>query len=177
MYKFKLKGKDYEIPNSWEEINLEQYLDIISMDFKDLNYNINLLKILSGLSDEEINKMTIELFSEIKKEFEFFNTAPNFEAKQLVNIDGEDYIFKSNFNKLELGEVASISTFDAKYGARALPYTLAILLRKSIKDENGELVQEDYNLELIEKRVERFLKLPINLFLGSINFFLSGINK
>jgi hypothetical protein len=54
---------------------------------------------------------------------------------------------------------------------------LAILLRKAIKDENGELVQEDYNLELIEERVKRFLKLPVHLFLGSINFFLSGIDK
>jgi len=177
MYKFKLSGKDYEVPNSWEEINLEQYLDIISMDFGSNYADINLIKIFSGMSDEDVNKITIDLLKNIKKEFEFLNITPNFQAKQVINIDGEDYIFKSSFNKLELGEIASISTFDSKYGAKSLPYTLAILLRKAIKDENGELVQEDYNLELIEERVKRFLKLPVHLFLGSINFFLSGIDK
>ena len=177
MYKFKLNRKDYEIPNCWEELNLEQYLEVISMDFTSSDYIFNLIKIFTGLTSSDLDNLTIEVFKEIKSLFDFMTISPNFVAKKSVVIDGEEYIFKENFNKLTLGEVASISTFDSKYGAKALPYTLAILLRKSIKDEDGNVVQEDYDLDLVNRRAEMFLKQPIHLFLGSINFFLSGIEK
>jgi hypothetical protein len=177
MYKFKLNGNDYEVPNKWEDIKLGHYMSIFNINYNESEYtDIILLKsLIPNMTDEVLDDMSLELFKDIQKELGFLRTNPKFKPKQVVNIDGEDYIFKSNFNKLTMGEIASIKTYDAKYGTNSLPYTLSILLRKAIKDENGELTQEKIVTENIERNAKRFLDLPIYEWFGSVNFFLNTI--
>jgi hypothetical protein len=127
-----------------------------------------------GMSDDDVNELTLMELNTILNKFEYLTKEPKFKPKKEVKFNNEVYSFPSSLNHLKLGEVISIKTYQEKYGENSIPYIVAILLRKKVKDDNDKMVIEKFDASIIEDRVKSFMTLPISDFMGSINFFLSG---
>jgi hypothetical protein len=68
-----------------------------------------------------------------------------------------------------------VKTFQEKFNgsADAIPYILAVILRKGIM-MNGKWIQSRFEVEDLETRKNLFLAQSIDKMMGAVDFFLGG---
>ena len=177
MKKITVKKKQYNVPESWEEITLRKQLEVSRLNEKYSSPIDRKLSILSAYADipmevlksEKIDRM-LELFQAIS----FIST--DIPSKQLVEFDlnGKHYYTGQNILESEFQDFISIqNAIEAQSGDtfNALPLIIAVMAKQ--KKANGELESlDDYNV--IERSIE-FLDLPITTANGLAFFFASSI--
>lgn len=174
MYNFKFNEKEYNLPNSWEDLTVEVFIEVLKLEkTKDLYqfdelYVAKMVEILLGISEEELNTFELDLFTTLVNEIGFLQNSPTYENKKDIYIDEVKYIAPANFNKLSLGEYASIKTLtkDKPYEDQMLTI-LSIIIRPE---------GEKFEASKINERRERFKKLRLVDVNECVNFFLSGSN-
>jgi len=186
MYSFKIEEKEFNIPTDWTELTLERYIDIVKLEQTKENYFIaelyllKMIECLAGAEDGELDALMIEEVEKISKEIGFISETPEWPNTRFINIDGIDYVFSPDLNKLTMGEYISIKTFqeNIKEEIDTIPYLLTIILRPGKKevDESGneKWVQNRFDANTIEDRKALFMKQPVFNLLGPITFFLNG---
>jgi hypothetical protein len=174
MYNFKFNEKDYSLPNTWEDLTVEVFIEVLKLEkTKDLYqfdelYVAKMIEILLGISEEELNDFDLDIFSTLVQEVGFLQNVPTYENKKEIFIDEVKYVTPANFNKLSLGEYASIKTLtkDKPYEEQMLTI-LSIIVRPE---------GEKFEASKINERKERFKKLRLVDVNECVNFFLSGSN-
>jgi hypothetical protein len=189
MYKFELNNKEYNIPNCWEDMTLGDYIRIMKLEEKKDDYLvpelylIKMIETLTNISNDELDDMDIDCVEDIIKNMNlgFLGTEPKWEHIKHINIDGVEYVFPKDLNKLKMGEVISIKTLQSQIPNEVdvIPYILAVLLRpgKLVKNEETseeEWVQDKFDAENIEHRIKIFMNQPIVKLMGNLTFFLNG---
>jgi hypothetical protein len=159
--KFKFNNKEYNTPESWDELKLGQYLDFQEIlqtiqPGEEINTPINYLKvrtmtdILVGVPEYELDELTMGELNEIQTSLvplitkvSSFNKLP-----ESFELDGILYVIKlrKDISDLNSGEYSSIKTLQTQYKGFEYVYrALAVLIRpgKSFKDEEtGEIRYE-----------------------------------
>ena len=174
MYNFNFKEKEYNLPNSWEDLNIEFFIEVLKLEkTKDLYqfdelYVAKMIEILLGITEEELNDFDLDIFSTLVQEISFLKNTPTYEDKKEIYIDEVKYVTPANFNKISLGEYASIKTL-----TKDKPYEEQILIILSIivRPEG-----EKFEASKINERKERFKKVRLVDINECVNFFLSGSN-
>lgn len=159
----------FNIPKSWQDIKLYQYQDILSFDITGKGVFEKYIEYLSIITETEVDEwedMDLEEVLDIIKKIEWLKTAPSSNFK--TNINSFQLI---DLNNLELGAYIDIEFFK-KDLFKNLHIILAILYRKTKKNEWDELIIEPYEYD-INKRSELFLDLSINDVYGIINHYAS----
>lgn len=157
------------IPTNWDEITLDMFSDIERYyEDKDKRFDIrDVLHIITGKSNDEINALPAEFLDKILEKLLFINEKqPNFgEPTNEIVINGEKYIVNV-FEKLKTGEYVS---FDMALKNDKHDYStfLAILCRKC-----GEAYDSKYEAELFEERKKMFGSMPVGKMFPVISFFL-----
>jgi hypothetical protein len=172
MFEFKIKEKEYKIPNSWNDITIKNFLDILNLEkqreiyFFDELYIAKMVEVLGDIPEGDMNEMPLDLFGECVENLSFVNDKIVDEPKDKIEIGGEVFVVPTNLSKLSLGEYASIKilTKDKDFGEQIL-VILAVILRK-----DGESFKPDF----IEERKRLFMGLNYVQVNNIINFFLSG---
>lgn len=160
---------EWTIPTSWDQITLDMFSDIERYYAdKDKQFDIReVLHILTGKSNDEINALPAEFLESILEKLSFINTKPEEkEPKNEIIIDGEKY-FINTMEKMKTGEYVS---FDMALKNDKHDYSsfLAILCRKQ-----GEAYDSKYEAELFEERKKMFGGVSITKVLPLISFFLT----
>jgi hypothetical protein len=172
MYNFKFNEKEYSLPNTWDDLLVEDFIKILKLEkqkslyqFDEL-YAAKLVEILLNIEEEVLNEFDLGLFGELVEKLFFLQTLPDYTNKNEIILDGVKYVTPQNLNKLTLGEYASIKTLtkDKEYEEQIL-LILSIILRPE---------GEKFEANKIGDRVERFKKLRIIDVNEAVNFFLSG---
>lgn len=186
MIQLEIDNNEFNIVNSYNELSLGQYIDIIKIG--DSRFNVDAIEadmeIIASLSDrpEELKKLlwsfTGDDFDALRNEFEWVKTEAHIlddfkkvEPKKSLTIDGKEFGIISNHNKMSLGEVVSFETLMKQKDSdfHRLEIAFGILLRPI---ENGKLVEftEDIFLSVIKN------KYKINMvdMYATLSFFLSG---
>jgi len=183
------KGKTFNIVNSYNELTLGQYIDIMKVSEKKLISNIEAdIEIISVLCDditksnelkELLNDFDITDFEELKKAFEWvvtdIKTMEEFKSitpNNSIFIDGEEYSLYSNYSKkMTLGEVISFETIMAQEQSDLSRYDIAFgVLLRPIKDGKPvEFTEEVFN-DVISKKY----KVKMIDIYAALSFFLSG---
>jgi hypothetical protein len=167
--------KDYYFPSSWEDVTVEQFCNIYSIDTNihtGMFYSFELIHQLSGIDREIVEQIDYQDYKELIKSLEFVYTPIKEEKKESITIEGEEYFLHTEFNSYTAGEVISIETIlqsadgDVK---KVMGKLLCIFLRK--KNENGEL--EKFNTRFMS-REEMFNKIKISDINHIFNFFQFG---
>lgn len=184
---FNLNNKEYNYPESWEELTVERYVNIAKLEESRADYflaELYLLKMIEticGAEDGELDELILDDVIEISSNITFLQKDYSWPNIKTLEIDGVTYVFPTDLNKLTMGEYISMKTFqeNSKSNADALPYILAIILRpgKLIKDEETgqeKWVQDKFTINNIEWRKELFMKQPVTNLMGPITFFLGG---
>lgn len=140
----------FNIPVSWQQVTVEQFVELNTIDVKELGViglQLERFCILANLSidDDEIEDMCIDDMDELYKSLYFLNRPPNINTKQIV---GNDYRL-IDINKISIGEFIDVDSFlqdDNLY----INFTsiLSILYRKYKTDEFDNIHYQPYTFDL-----------------------------
>jgi hypothetical protein len=188
MKEFRLEEKDYKMPTDWSEMTLRHYVSLAKLEETKSQFilgELYLLKVIESLclvdEDDDLDELTLDIVNELSGIISFLQENPVWNNISHLNIEGVDYVFPSDLNKLTMGEYISMKTFQENSAsqAEAIPYVLSIILRpgkKIVNEETGEekWVQDKFTASNIEYRKELFMDLPVFDLMGPVSFFLSG---
>lgn len=184
MKRFRVNENEWSVPNCWEDMTLENYINFFTFqdskkgqEVDDL-YMIEVFELLSGC--DEVLEIPIDELKDLLGELTFLSEMPKLNENKTIVIDGKLYGCV-DLNKMTTGEYISIKTLmgNEKTILQGLPKLLAIIIRpaEEYKDpETGEvrLNISKFSVDNINWRADKFKTLKIVDILHWINFFLSG---
>lgn len=164
--------KDYgniNVPTSWNDITLRQFVKLMRLQEEEGKEEPSIVDIMAVLTDTDkkyIYSLPSDFANTIMAHLLFLNEPLKEEPKAEVEINGEKY--KINYmEKLKFGEnVDATTVMDSDKFAYA--DLLAILCRKE-----GEVYDDDFIANHIEKRTEMWNNQPITKVYPLITFFLT----
>lgn len=187
MKQFKIREKEYQMPTEWDDVTLEVYVKLAELEEKKETFGIPelyLLKVLECLcnveEDGDLDELTLDTVNELVSLIGYIQEEPKWTNTNHLVIDGIDYVFPNDLNKLTMGEYISIKTLqEGTTTAGIIPYILAIILRPGTKEVDAETgkerwVQEKFSTGNLEWRKELFMKQPVFNLMGPVTFFLNG---
>ena len=114
MKKFLLHNKQYEIPESWSDINLRQFLSIRECESKatemePIDYTLLFLSVVTQIPVEELEFMTAKQYDDLLKDM---LSVTKSEIKTVViepfKIGETTYIFDTDTSKISIGQFADM---------------------------------------------------------------------
>lgn len=172
----------YDIPDKWDDVSVGEYTKIVQFKNKyegdnskfGIKESVELVSILTGIDSKTLYLMTPDNFEKLAKSIDFVKTDLDTKNVEFIIIEGEKFWLKKDFDKLTMGEVASVEAIQKKYERldESLPELLCIFLRKKL--DNGKL--EDYDVDFHDTRVDLFKKAKISEVNNILSFFLTGKN-
>lgn len=169
MLRIKIKDKEYDLPNSWDEVTVAQYFKIINIENKDKN-SLYYFEIISILINCDISILYANLvdtsgFVKLIQAIGFLFKEIIVENKPKVIIEGESWNVISKLEGITFGNWISIETLLKSNSF--INSILTILLR----DSKGE------HSEDINGQIKRIDLLKITDVLGIVNNFLGFREK
>lgn len=166
--KFEFKGKYYEL----KEPSIELWNRLMSIkDWTDeVEFSVKLISELCNLTEEEVRNNDWEVMIELSKSLSNYILQDSKKFHKEFEFEGQKYKF-IDLPNLTFGEFIDIDTFLNKPTNERLKDThllMAMFYREV--DDNGKL--STYDSSQLEKRAEKFKKLPIKYVNGSSTFFL-----
>jgi hypothetical protein len=166
--KFEFKGKFYEL----KEPSIELWNRLMSIKewTDEVEFSIKLISELCNLTEEEVKNNDWEVMIELSKSLSNYILQDSKKFHKEFDFEGEKYRF-IDLPNLTFGEFIDIDTFLSRPTNERLKDTnllMAMFYREL--DENGKL--STYDSSKLEKRAEKFKKLPIKYVNGSSTFFL-----
>ena len=190
MKTFTIDKKELTLATDWSELTLRQFISLNKIKDKEKSFliptlfMIGVFEILCGVKEGELDDMELETLGSLTKELDFINKTPKFSQLEQLNIDGVDYVFTTDFNKIKLNEIITIQSIRQQIeGIDFIPYLLAVLLRPGKKVFDDELkkdvwVQDKFDGKNYEYRVNLFLDKCKGVdVMGVADFFLTGKHK
>jgi len=187
MKEFKLNDKNYQMPTAWEDMDLKRYVELAKLEEMKDNFGIPelyLLKVIEALCGAEggdLDDLTLDMVTELSNEVSFLQEQPNWGNSRHIEIEGQDYVFPEDLNKLTMGEYISIKTLQEQQTTQAdlIPWLLAIILRPGKKEYDEEMkkekwIQDKFNTANLEWRKELFMRQLVFNLMGPVTFFLNG---
>jgi hypothetical protein len=187
MKDFKLNDKDYQMPTAWNDMNLKKYVELAKLEEAKDSFGIpelyllKVIEVLCGAEGGDLDDLTLDMVNELANEVGFLQTEPKWNNTRHIDIEGQDYVFPEDLNKLTMGEYISIKTLQEQQTTQAdlIPWLLAIILRPGKKVYNEEMkkevwVQDKFNTANLEFRKELFMSQPVFDLMGPVTFFLNG---
>ena len=184
MKTFKVDDNEYKVPNSWEDMTLENYIDFFN--FQDSNKDreiddLYMIEVFEMLSDcDRVLDIPINELKDLLGELLFLSDTPKLNENKTILIDGKLYGCV-DLNKMTTGEYISIKTLmgSEKTVLNGLPKLLSIIIRPAeevIDSETGEkkLKIEKFSVDNLTWRAEKFKELKVVDVLHWISFFLTG---
>jgi hypothetical protein len=166
--------KTYNLPQSWDEVSVDDYVKLTSINndkLSQVQIVVKNLSVLTGIDEETMYKIPMETFNGLVEYLTFFNQPIDGDLVDYVEIDGDKYYVKKDFDKLTLGETISIDVITEKYEDNfnlAIKELLCIFLRKKV---DGKL--EEFSNDMMG-RVDLFGKISINKIHKLFSFFSVG---
>ena len=149
--------KSFSMPSGWDEVTIGTFEKIANCSVGDneLQESIEILGYVTGMDDETLYALPIDQVPVIMEQLKYINEPISNEPKEFVEVGGQKYYFKQDFDKLTTGEVLSIDMLNQKYEEqvyKGIAEMLCVFLRKKI---DGKL--ESFRKEHME-RAEAFRK-------------------
>lgn len=184
MITINLEGKEYKMPNNWDELKLYQYmqtLDISENENKDDDNMIKLISILSDIPEQLILDIPYTQYYEIENACRFL--LEGFDEKPTYTFTLNDIKYGMDFEieKMSTGEFLDLDFF-SKNPNENLHFINAILYRPIIKEDGRknfpQYTIEKYDSKSVLDRAEIFKnEMPAKYALSSSVFFsLVGLN-
>jgi hypothetical protein len=187
MKTLEVKGKEFRIIDSWNDITVEKYIEIAILhskieDMVEEQFLVDFIKIISDLTDDFINNL-------YEEDLLFFIELMNiFNISKLEPIKTNHFIFNdklysyNDVGKLTLGEKISLKLLEKNNKSEHETWynILSILIRpanKKINEFNEEVFEVEPfigDIEIITKRKELVKKIPAVNALHIIQSFTIG---
>lgn len=163
----------YNVPESWEEITVDKYIQLIGVVETDNKYEYlkTILFILTGIPEDIFYQIPGTNFSILLDQIRFLEEDVNGDYKDSIQLNGTEYFIKKDFDQMNTGEIISIETItnNLKNPEFVIDKMLCIFLRKKL--ENGKL--ERFRNDMME-RAEEFKQIMITDVHSLFVFFSNG---
>jgi hypothetical protein len=136
------KEKVIQVPEKWEDLKLKHWMKLNEIDKKkwpsDLIRDINVIATILEIEPEEVEMLEIETYNTLMNTLSFLTTQPEDRPlKDFIEIKGEKWFIKKDFDKITLGERITIDTLlMEKTLEEKFSELLTLFLKK--KNEEGE---------------------------------------
>jgi hypothetical protein len=171
MTSIKVNDIEYKIPTSWDDITVQQQIEISKVVERDEEFrNVHMISTYTGIDMDLIRKMNINHFKKILHIMKFLKEPIENKVIKSIIHNGEEYFIADSILAGQTQDFLSIEGLMKKYSANqveALPYVIAVIARK-----NGETI-DSFD---IYKRAEEFRTLPYSTA-NNIWFFFAVIEK
>lgn len=183
MIKLTIDEQEFTLADSWNEVSFGQYIDILVIQENKWSDLIKSIKIIAAISsnpielEKQLNKLTMDELGELTSMISWISTdfvqiANETPVKEKFFIEDKEFVIKKNYNKLTIGEMASLEELmkTGKYNNQEL--AIGILLREVVNGKEKDFNDEDFFYVL------EVLKYKINLVdvYKYITAFLNGEN-
>lgn len=168
----------FEVPSSWSEVTVKMFDKIHNIErdgLSDLNLSIKTIAAITGVDEEIVGQLDFDSFGQLADALSFISEDIQTTEVEHIEVGDVKYYLKKDFDKLNVGEVASLELILEKHKSNivsAMPEMLCILLRQ--KKENGEL--ESFKNEFMSRR-EIFEEVSIVDVNDLFVFFSDGGNS
>jgi hypothetical protein len=162
-----------EIPTSWKDISLKQYITLQSdleayRDDEEAQTALMLYH-LCGLDAEYIKRLSAESYNVVKSKLNQFQSPEGIELTTFVTIDGIEYGFEPNLSKMSYGAYADITQYDTIQIDKNWGKIMSILYRRVEKKQYGKYSIVPYDGEIDD---EKWLNVNMEVHWGCLFFFV-----
>jgi hypothetical protein len=157
-----------KLPSSWDEILVDQYIELRGLD-NELPYFDLMLETISIVTDTDIDELEELSFNElvaIEKQLVWLTSEPSKNVTQTI----DKYHYKG-LDNLTLGEFIDLNHYFSENFVEELPTIAAILYRQTKLNEWNETIIEPYEYDPRNRR-ELFMEVGITQIYGIITSFL-----
>tara|TARA_R110002074_G_scaffold158495_1_gene315589 strand:- start:403 stop:1002 length:600 start_codon:yes stop_codon:yes gene_type:complete len=169
--KNKGKTKEFALINSWEDVTLENWTQLISHKSKSKSKEaLTVISELSNIPKDIINKLDLGTVATIMGRIGKLQSEANNKLTRIIEIDEVRYGFHPDLDSLTLGEYADIETFVKMDIDKHLPEVMAILYRPIVEEKNEIYTIEPYDGE-IKMRAEEMKKMSSQEVQNALVFF------
>lgn len=163
-----------QLPSSWNEILVDQYIELRELS-NSLDYFDLMLETISIVTDTDIEELEEYSFTElvdIEKQLVWLTSEP---SKRITEELNDNFAFGSltyiGLDNLKLGEFIDLNHFFADNFVKNLPTICAILYRQTKLNEWNETITEPYEYDP-RNRAGLFMEVGITQVYGIIGSFL-----
>lgn len=185
MIVIELNGKEYNLPEGWNEVSVRVFQEIAEIagrysDYKsDIEYIVDMLEGLTGAPKEELMKMTRRSFDALTSKITWVNGEVKPSKKTNWLIGGEEWIPVTDLDSLTMGDTVSLEIMIKESNETTiLGNILPILIRRVKKIEKGgkiKKVPSEFAADEYKETREIFLdKMMVSDVIQLKTFFLDG---
>ncbi len=171
--KVKKKGKvkEFKLINSWEDVTLEKWLQLIDFE-KGTKTEIatETIAALSNIPKQLVKELALSDVAVIMSRIAELQQEQDTKLKRIIEIDGIEYGFHPDLDSISLGEFADIETFIKSGIEKHLPELMAVLYRP-IKEKKNDIYIIDAYDGNIRLRTEEMKKMSAQQVQGALVFF------
>tara|TARA_R110002020_G_scaffold414369_1_gene623861 strand:- start:340 stop:1011 length:672 start_codon:yes stop_codon:yes gene_type:complete len=166
------KQKTYNLINSWSDVTLEKWLQLIDIETGSKTKEAEeTIAALSDMPKELIKQLSLKDASAIMEKIGDLQANENSSLKRIIEIDDVEYGFHPNLDEITLGEYADLETFIKNGIEQHMPEVMAILYRKVTEQtDSGVYTIEAYGKDLTI-RAEQMKKMSAEQVQSALVFF------
>ena len=145
------KTKNYKVISSWDEVTLEKWVKLASLEkLSNSKEAQGLIEALSDLPNDVISKLSIQNIAVLLDRIAEVQAEKDDKLKKFITIEGKEYGFHPSLSEITLGEYADIETFIQKGLGDYLPEIMAILYRPIVEIESALVFFWNFVKELLK---------------------------
>jgi hypothetical protein len=169
-----MKQLQIEIPQSWNDITLEKYLELQTdlktySDDEDAMTSI-LMHHLCGIDPSITKGLSVVDYHMIKGDLGSFMSNVELPLQQFITIEGVEYGFEPNLSKMSYGAFLDITKWPSLAIDKNWSSIMSVLYRPIVRREKHHYSIEPYTGE---DRSKSFLKVPMDVHFGTLFFFIN----
>tara|TARA_B100001094_G_scaffold290957_1_gene308942 strand:+ start:599 stop:1198 length:600 start_codon:yes stop_codon:yes gene_type:complete len=171
--KIKKKGKvkEFKLINSWEEVSLEKWLQLIDFETGSKTEEAEeTIAALSNIPKQLVKELALSDVAVIMNKIATLQQKQDTKLKRIIEIDGIEYGFHPDLDSITLGEYADIETFMKGGMEKHLPEICAVLYRPIKEKKNDIYIIDAYDGD-IRLRTEEMKKMSAQQVQSALVFF------
>ena len=171
--KIKKKGKvkEFKLINSWEDVTLEKWLQLI--DFESGTKTEEATETIAALSNipkQLVKELALSDVATIMSRIAELQQKQDTKLKRIIEINGVEYGFHPDLDSISLGEYADIEQFIKNGIEKNLPELMAVLYRP-VKDKKNDIYIIDAYDGDIRLRTEEMKQMSAQQVQSALVFF------
>lgn len=167
------------IPDSWDEVTIEQFQEINSLSSDNEERNLEIISILINEDPEVVRKFSNITYNKILSLLQWSNANPNDAVyKTILSVQGVEYGCLSRFNELSIGEMWDLDEYINDGAIKNLHLIMSILYRPLVVAFNDrDRLIDEYDSSKLPIQAEIFRSNVMISDVYGVLFFFSLIKN
>jgi len=174
----KINNKEYQLPESWNEVSIGKFQAFSKIDAEDeLDKLLQIVSVLGNIPIDTLESITYTELNKLYGLITFITEEVGDKTYFKINIKGKDYGLDYEWKSMKAKTYIDLdSLMQDKNKVIDNLHLIAAILFRPIIDNKKEVILEDYNYKLLEEN-GRFMQdnMMISQFLPVL-FFFSKLN-